>query len=318
MGYFDRKAELADKARKHTGYVANNFREEILNSIKSTYIVDDENVNPHEQIADWKINLEVWNADSVSAARILSERNTINDANISILNFASYKNPGGMFINGSSAQEECLCHESTLYNVLAAFDNDYYEWNRHHLNKSLYINRALVSPGILFLKDTNMVKDPTNFYATVITCAAPNFGPGSMYGHVTPEENSEVLNSRVKFVLDVASMACTDYLVLGAWGCGVFKQNPYEVAELFKKNLICSKYSFKKVVFAVPAGNENYVAFKKVFKGLETNDWTLFMRLIMNEQICYCAGEIDNKIDNTGLTNFKYHEALEILGGKLD
>ena len=38
----------------------------------------------------------------------------------------------------------------------------------------------------------------------------------------------------------------------------------------------------------------------------------------MNEQICYCAGEIDNKIDNTGLTNFKYHEALEILGGKLD
>ena len=39
---------------------------------------------------------------------------------ICALNFASYKNPGGKFMDGSSAQEECLCHESILYEVLSA------------------------------------------------------------------------------------------------------------------------------------------------------------------------------------------------------
>ena len=53
--------------------------------------------------------------------------------NIGILNFASYKNPGGMFLRGSTAQEEALCHESTLYNVLIKFNDTYYKSNRENI-----------------------------------------------------------------------------------------------------------------------------------------------------------------------------------------
>lgn len=70
-----------------------------------------------------------------------------------ILNFASYKNAGGMFLQGSSAQEESLCHASFLYNVLSEF-KDYYAWNDKHKNRALYENRALYSPDVVFTNDS--------------------------------------------------------------------------------------------------------------------------------------------------------------------
>lgn len=71
------------------------------------------------------------------------------DGKTAVLNFASYKNPGGKFMEGSSAQEECLCHASTLYNVLKQFPV-YYQWNRVHNNRALYTNRALYSEDVIF------------------------------------------------------------------------------------------------------------------------------------------------------------------------
>lgn len=61
-----------------------------------------------------------------------------------VLNFASFKNPGGGFLKGTVAQEEYLCQNSTLYNVLSRFTS-YYEKNR------LSTNDALYSPGIVVL-----------------------------------------------------------------------------------------------------------------------------------------------------------------------
>ena len=66
---------------------------------------------------------------------------------VAILNFASYKNPGGMFLNGSIAQEEALCHASNgvLFEVLSSekvFDA-FYEQNRKMLNRALYHDNLL-------------------------------------------------------------------------------------------------------------------------------------------------------------------------------
>lgn len=98
----------------------------------------------------------------------------------------------------------------------------------------------------------------------VITCAAPNFSAGAKYANVDPATNSKALFSRIRFVLDVAAAQKVDTLVLGAFGCGVFGQNPTEVAEIMRD--LAEKYPFAEVIFAIPDPNhENYVSFAKVF-----------------------------------------------------
>ena len=102
--------------------------------------------------------------DSVSCLFGLTDR-----SKTAILNYASYKHPGGYFLGGSSAQEEALCHESNLYPILLAFDDTYYAWNRQRLNRALYLDRAIYTPDVVF------EKDDSRKLADVITCASPNY-----------------------------------------------------------------------------------------------------------------------------------------------
>ena len=178
------------------------------------------------------------------------------DGHTAVLNFASYKEPGGKFLEGSMAQEESLCHSSFLYNVLAQCQG-YYQWNNEHKNRGLYKNRALYSPNVRFFHGEN------TYVADVITCAAPNLSTARKYCDVSPQENTAALNSRIQFLLDIAEREKVDTLILGAWGCGVFGQDAEEVAQIFKNNL--PERNIKKVIFAIPAGNNNFEAFDKIF-----------------------------------------------------
>ena len=183
---------------------------------------------------------------------------------IAVLNFASYKNPGGMFLDGSKAQEECLCHESFLYNVLKR-QTDYYAWNRMRLNKALYKARALYTPDVRFFKKGNIKADPDGVLCDVITCAAPNKSAAQKYTGVSDAENSAALKDRIHFLLQVATLNEAEVLILGAYGCGVFGQDPKEVAAIFKDEL--EKFAFKEAVFAIIKSDRdnNYEAFEGVF-----------------------------------------------------
>ena len=241
-------------AKKHTSFMT-RYNEETNNSIMNTKIYRNDTIIIANKSQEINSEIIIEDLDTVSAAYKEAFKNK--DSNIAILNFASYKNPGGGFIDGAMAQEESLCHVSNLYNILASFDCSYYSWNRKNLNKSLYFNRALYSPNVHFEK-SEIVK-----YFNVVTCAAPNLGPGLKYDNVTLEENSKVLHSRIKFVLDIMSENDNDTIILGAFGCGIFKQDPSEVASIFKE--LIHEYSFKKVIFAIPGG-KNLEAFRKVFE----------------------------------------------------
>lgn len=183
---------------------------------------------------------------------------------IAVLNFASYKNPGGMFLDGSKAQEECLCHESFLYNVLKR-QTDYYAWNRMRLNKALYKDRALYTPDVRFFKKGNIKADPDGVLCDVITCAAPNKSAAQKYTGVSDAENSAALKERIHFLLQVAALNGVEVLILGAYGCGVFGQDPEEVAAIFKDEL--EMFTFKEAVFAIIKSDRdnNYEAFEGVF-----------------------------------------------------
>lgn len=262
--YWNDKEKRAEQARKHTKEMQNEYSGKIKESIRDTiYYFPEFKSKKNTENKDTEVIID--DIDSVSA--ILKYQKVTINGRLAVLNFSSYKNPGGMFINGSKAQEECLCHESFLYNVLSQ-KNDFYEWNNQHKNKALYLNRALYSPNILFIrKHEDYLGIKTMKFCDVITCAAPNKSAAQKYQSVSDEENTEVLKSRIKFVLDIAKDNNVDTLILGAYGCGVFGQNPTEVASIFKEYLETTYKCFEKVIFAIPNGRDgNLEAFKEVFK----------------------------------------------------
>lgn len=120
------------------------------------------------------------------------------------------------------------------------------------------MDRALYSPDVLFLHEGNIIP------CDVITCAAPNNAAAQKYANVSYRENREALESRIRFSLDIAVEERVAPLLLGAYGCGVFGQDPAEVAGLFMKYLRMPKYQcFMRVVYAIPERkNGNYEKFR--------------------------------------------------------
>jgi uncharacterized protein (TIGR02452 family) len=125
----------------------------------------------------------------------------------------------------------------------------------------------LYTPDVYFKYD-----DDNETFCDVITCAAPNITPSRKYGWgITNEENSAALDSRIKFVLDIAADNEVETLILGAFGCGVFGQDATEVISIFKKHLETThKNCFKNVIFAIPndGRSDNY---NKAYKILKEN-----------------------------------------------
>lgn len=231
--------------KENLEYVNTYYSDEVLHSRKMTRVYDS-NTKFNCIESNQKPNIQLVQKDTVSA---LFEDITEQDGLVGILNFASYKNPGGGYLNGSYAQEEALCHVSTLYSVLCS-QSRFYNVNIHRLNNSLYTNRALYSPDIVFFSEDY------DKYADVITCAAPNRKAALKKG-VSEEENETALKSRIKFIYNIANENQIDTLILGAYGCGVFGQNPKKVADLF---LEYAKGKVKTIIFAVPQG-KNYESF---------------------------------------------------------
>jgi uncharacterized protein (TIGR02452 family) len=162
------------------------------------------------------------------------------------LNFASARHPGGGFLGGARAQEESLCRASGLYPCING--NAMY---RHHAHTSggFYTNYAIYSPDVPVIKD-----DEGNLLGSPYLCAfvtSPAVNVGALRGDHKESVRDE-MRERVNKVLAIMAGHGHDAAVLGAWGCGVFKNDPEVIAELFAKALR-GKFAgaFAKVVFAV-------------------------------------------------------------------
>lgn len=303
--YWNDSKNRAVKAKKWVDKMENEHPSEIAYSVKNTFICRKEKLDFSwsKRYSQTAIKLEAL--DSVSAVFKYTEQNS----KTAVLNFASYKEPGGMFLQGSKAQEECLCHESTLYNVLREFDSTYYARNRKALNRALYQNVALYSPDVYFERGESIAK------CDVITCAAPNFSAASRYCNVSREENTAVLEARIKFILYVAAAQQVDTLILGAFGSGVFGQDAKEVAEITMNLLKHYDGVFKKVVFAViDEKSANYQAFNDVIGTAKFVNEYLQDSLMSNDEITpdEITGTLGQLLDEVDLPPDLHDQVLDL------
>lgn len=188
------------------------------------------------------------------------------------LNFASAKNAGGGFMSGAQAQEECLARASTLYPTLVQFQKDMYDYNRSR-NTYLYSDRMIYSPVVSFFKDDENHLLPKPYNMDIVTSPAVNIGAmhqNNKFDEVPLVE--KVMMNRIDKILGLFYANGVNNLILGAWGCGVFRNEPKDVARYFAHFIRNGgKYSkcFDTVIFAVyDSGKkqENISAFKEVFE----------------------------------------------------
>ena len=202
---------------------------------------------------------------------------------IAVLNFASATNPGGGVVNGSSAQEECLCRCSTLYPVLKTDTlwQQYYGRNRRQWNP-LHTDDCIYTPGIVICKsDTDAPGrlDAEDWITVdVISCAAPNLRekPGNIhhpeYGiavHITKGELYDLHVRRAEHILRIAAAHGADNLILGAFGCGAFANDPETVAMAMREAVRLYRQYFQRIEFAVYCGardRRNYDIFQEIME----------------------------------------------------
>ena len=188
---------------------------------------------------------------------------------IGCLNFASAKNPGGGFLNGALAQEESLAVSSSLYGTQMK-NHEFY--SSHQSQKTyLYSDNMIYSPDVVVFRDDDgeLLQQP--YKLSIITSPATNIGAIRTNKPEEMQYVEETMLCRMDKVLGLFVYYGIKRLLLGAWGCGVFQNEPEDIAKWFAYYLKeGGKYHgcFEEVVFAVydrSKGQENIAAFERVF-----------------------------------------------------
>lgn len=206
----------------------------------------------------------VINGDTVETGR---EFACNPDKTTAILNFADALTPGGLVWVGESTQEEHICRCSNLYASLTTIKatNLYYKANAAWLPRGVYTDTVIYSKDVLFFrsgKDYRFLDVP--YRMDVITCPAPSC-------HLKDKNAEVIITRRIEHIIKSAVVNDVDNLILGAWGCGAFGQNPKIVAKAFQKAL--NKYpAFDNVIFAIRScradystkTTDNYSVFKEI------------------------------------------------------
>lgn len=219
----------------------------------------------------------------VTKKRSFEAASAYKNQKVCVHNFASATNPGGGVTHGANAQEECLCRCSDLYFCLNTQEmwNGFYKPHRVAKNPIHNDDIIYTSDVVVFKTDTacpKLMGESDWYKVNVITCAAPNLrehpsnmfnsGDGDSAVKISDEELKLIHKKRLRRILDVAAIEGDEVVILGAFGCGAFSNNPEVVAQAAKNVIEEYKYTFKTIEFAVycsPKDERNYNVFEKTF-----------------------------------------------------
>jgi len=222
--------------------------------------------------------VSVNNIDCLVAAKYLID----NGYKPAVLNMASRHNPGGGVVSGSGAQEENLCRRTTLHRSIFPFGEFREKYSllepiNHYPMDHTY--GGIYTPKVWVLKDEESKKYhylDTPFCISVITVAGVNNPDIDENGKFT-QQIAETIRCKIRTIVRLGLKNGNDSLVLGALGCGVFRNPPEQVAQLFKEVLNESEFKnkYSRIIFAIiddhnayqshnPHGN--YKPFKEIIE----------------------------------------------------
>lgn len=243
------------------------LRDSVIQSIRDQRFIPESEILPPvpPRFRD-PCSVRVTRRRSFEAARF-------HEGKTAVLNFASWTNPGGGVVNGSNAQEEGLCRISTLYPCLSD-KKMLQQFYLPHRDKPDHLHNGdcIYTPGVtVFKSDSGIPKTQPEerwFDVDVITCAAPNLrardGEKLWIGD---RRLMDIHLFRISRVLDIAALNGDTDIILGAFGCGVFLNDPEVVALACRKALETRRHLFSSVEFAVYSGNgdtTNLDAFRRI------------------------------------------------------
>lgn len=184
------------------------------------------------------------------------------------LNFASARHPGGGFLSGARAQEESLARASALYACLDG--NPMYAWHEQHRNP-FYTDYAIYSPHVpVFREESGALLDEP-YLCAFITCPAVNARVALERDPACRPAIRAAMARRIERVLAIAAAHNHPHIILGAWGCGAFGNDPLEIATLFRAALAGPyRDAFAEVVFAILdwSASRTFIGpFERVFGG---------------------------------------------------
>ncbi|WP_103105645.1 TIGR02452 family protein [Brevibacillus reuszeri] len=271
------RVKIAEETLKilEQGYYKNaqgtkiSLSQELANAIQHSVLYRPDDLG--EQVITGQDNearpvIEVTSESSLEAAQRLVVTEKRSDT--VCLNFASAKNPGGGFLGGSQAQEESLARSSGLYPCIVQMQ-EMYSHNRR-LKTCFYSDYMIYSPRVPVIRDHADQLLDSPYLLSFITAPAVNAG---VVREREPENAAmirDVMKERIRKVLRAAVIHENRTIILGAYGCGVFRNPAEDVAGYFAEVLLEEKLAnhFERIVFAIydnSARQENLRAFKERF-----------------------------------------------------
>jgi len=238
------------------------LKEAVMYSVKNQQLIlENDEVNIPENKFDTEAEIIISKKRTYEAAA------SYKNQKVCVLNFASATTPGGGVVRGATAQEECLCRCSTLYSCLNTPNmwDGFYSAHRA-ANNQLNNDDIIYTPDVIVFKsDTvapKLLPEEKWYNVDVITCAAPRL----IEIKLDAAQLMKLQEKRIRKILTVAADKGNEVVILGAFGCGAYRNSPQIVAQAAKKVIRDFKHQFRVIEFAVycpSMDDSNYVTFKR-------------------------------------------------------
>lgn len=223
--------------------------------VEGTRFYNTEILIDRDTSTDWDTIIEVQNIDCLECAC-----NMIDEGyNPAVLNMANRRNPGGGVTTGAGAQEETLFRRTNLFRSLYQFA-DYagnYGVKKSHFQYPLDRDfGGVYTPGVtLFREDEahgyKLMDQPVKM--SIISVAGMNRPKLTPDGLQIIASLTDAVKNKIRTILRIGIVHNHDSLVLGALGCGAFRNPPRHIAKLFHEVINEPEFHgrFAKIVFAI-------------------------------------------------------------------